>query len=957
MKPGIASLGLLALMVGVLAGCLDTGTTGGGGTTPPPGTTTATSKTVIVDLSSLTTQQWADSQFTGNVTAVTIGSDGKPVVDFKIALANGNAVTGFANNTSKSSTATVRGYTNLAFAIGKLVPGSNSSPSKWVSYMVTSVPSTTAPTVVPAKPTSDNQGTLVDNGDGSYRYTFYRAITGPNGSKAIVDGFTDSGNNLKADLGDLTYDPALTHRVAVQISGNARGTGTNTDNAVQTTVGVPLTTPVDLIYDFIPATGRAVTAADTQREIVQVSSCFSCHSKFGFHGGNEITGVGGSRQDTRYCMLCHTDQRKYGAAETTTTATGYSGRTNKINNKSVFEFPTFIHKIHMGDELIKTGYNAGGVLFNDIAFPQDVRNCTKCHDGSATATNKTAQGDNWKNVPSRFACGACHDGIDWATGRGETLNGVYSSIGHVGGAKADDASCVLCHTPDSIALNHVPVTPPDPNNGFLVAGGNNNTNASYIAAYPNNLPAGARRITYDLSSVTIVSGKPTFKFRFMDSTDAATPTPVVFNAAPAAASATTELMPNFVGGPSAYFVAAIPQDGVAVPADYNISVSGYIRNCWNKTATSGTSACTMTGPGSDGYYTLTLTGVAIPTNAVMKTGGIGYTYALSTTQPLTQTDVPNYPYNTEGKKQGGVSVPAPNVTKVVSGDTARRQIVETARCVTCHNALGVFAKSQFHAGQRNDANSCAFCHNPNRTSSGWSADSAAFVHAIHGSAKRGAATPFTWHASSTTDSFAQVAYPGILRNCQQCHLPDVVNFGFTASGSAATTNTSNSYAAQNGNLLYSTVGVGRYSGTVGQTNVTYAYNSTTGTCVAGTSAPQTDVGTFSLSPYVVRDGVTNYGSGFVANVGLTTVNGCKPDGTVYTLAPGSTLPADGTTLVNSPIANACFGCHTTTLAKSHMRINGGSLYAPRATALATTETCLVCHAAGRVADVQAMHKP
>ena len=107
----------------------------------------------------------------------------------------------------------------------------------------------------------------------------------------------------------------------------------------------------------------------------------------------------------------------------------------------------------------------------------------------------------------------------------------------------------------------------------------------------------------------------------------------------------------------------------------------------------------------------------------MLTGGLGYTYSLSSAPPLVQTNLPAYPWTAnvpaDGKAQGGLSVPAPNVWKVATGYTGRRPIVDNARCKTCHGALGV--APTFHAGQRNDGPTCSFCHNPNRTSSGWSA--------------------------------------------------------------------------------------------------------------------------------------------------------------------------------------------------------------------------------------------
>ena len=94
----------------------------------------------------------------------------------------------------------------------------------------------------------------------------------------------------------------------------------------------------------------------------------------------------------------------------------------------------------------------------------------------------------------------------------------------------------------------------------------------------------------------------------------------------------------------------------------------------------------------------------VPASATMLTGGVGYTYSLSSAPPLVQTNVPGYPWTpnvpADGKAQGGLSVPAPNVWKVATGFTGRRAIVDNARCKACHGFLGV--APNFHAGQRND---------------------------------------------------------------------------------------------------------------------------------------------------------------------------------------------------------------------------------------------------------------
>ena len=49
------------------------------------------------------------------------------------------------------------------------------------------------------------------------------------------------------------------------------------------------------------------------------------------------------------------------------------------------------------------------------------------------------------------------------------------------------------------------------------------------------------------------------------------------------------------------------------------------------------------GPTASGYYTATLTGVTIPASAKMLTGGLGYSYNVTSTLPLTQTNLADYP--------------------------------------------------------------------------------------------------------------------------------------------------------------------------------------------------------------------------------------------------------------------------------------------------------------------------
>ena len=693
------------------------------------------------------------------------------------------------------------------------------------------------------------------------------------------------------------------------------------------------------------------------RDIAATAKCEECHRELGGIPGDDADSSaasfhGGSRNDVRYCVVCHSAQRKYGQVEASinpATLTFTSAKVDVVDGRSVYNLPNWIHKIHSGDLLVKKNYNSN-ILLNDVLYPQDIRNCTKCHDGSATSTAQTAQGDNWKNVPSRVACGACHDGIDFATGLGVTLadakDGLtsttsFNGFAHGGFSQADDSQCTTCHTAGGIDVNHLPVTPPNLGSALHVAGGNANTNAAWIASNTSRLPAGAIKVTYDIKSVSRNASKqPVMVFRMLQNGVA-----VAFNDfATAVANPATggkEIWDNFMGSPSAYFVFATPQDGITAPADFNGSVSGYLRNIWRGTAT-GSGAGTLTGPDANGYYTVTLTGVVIPDSAVMLTGGLGYSYSVSSTLPLTQTNLANYPTAPttvagQTNPTGGLIVIVPNAQKVATGYTGRRPIVEDARCNKCHQELGTFTEDAFHAGQRNDGTTCAWCHRPNQTSSGWSADSTSYIHAIHAGAKR--AVPFTWHASTVGSSFADIEFPGVLKECEACHLRDSYDFSASTSQSALP------------NRLYRTVATGIFNATAGTTITTYSYSG--GACVAGTSAPQTAVGVFALSPYITP--LTNYGVGYSYNVGLTASNSCSPVGTVVSIPAGTKYEAEAVTLVNSPIATACFACHDSTLARAHMEVNGASVYAPRGAALGTVETCMVCHNTGRIADIKVMH--
>jgi len=732
----LAAASLLA--VAALAGCGggDDGAPGAPGTPGTNGTngTNGQDLTAVINTLTMSATDWQYLAPVATVNKVEINSP--PKVTLTVVDSHGTPVTGLKN-------------ASFAFTIAKLVPSTAGSPNKWVSYIVGD-PATGAPST----PGTENTGVLTETSSGVYTYTFARDITGPlqasiatwfgtdlyKETQSTRNGVTSTLRWTQDDvLGPLVdgkrtlldYNKNLTHRVVVVIRGL---NGTNLDK------------PVNAIYDFVPATGLAVTASDEQREIVATAKCNECHDKIG------VTTPHGGRVDTRYCVTCHTDQRKNGKFEATTVTGGYSGTTYKINGNAVGNFPVFVHQIHMGNKLTKTGYDYAGVKFNDIVYPQEITNCTKCHDGSTTSTAKTAQGDNWKTKPSALACSSCHDGIDFKTG-----------AGHVGGAAADDSTCALCHK-----VGYVDTT--------LVHAGVNKS--------PNNpvVPTGLVNFTYDVSSAAVnaTTNDLTIKFRIL-----ADGSPVTF-VAPAAV--VTNSLSGFTGSPS--FLLAYSSGGVDFDnAGKSAAQPGTMSIATLLSTDKATSDGSIAGPDGSGYYTATIKSAkAFPVGAKLKTVALQgyYTQAVGT---------------------GGIATATArhtlSVVKTVTGDTKRRVVVEAAKCANCHEIF------EGHGGNRNigalsgatEVVVCAMCHNPNLSSSGKTLNLANpeatnnlkdMVHAIHAGAFRkangGEAFAFVrnFSGSARPFDFSGVKFPGILNNCESCHKAGT--YASVPTGALMTTN-------------------------------------------------------------------------------------------------------------------------------------------------------------------------
>jgi OmcA/MtrC family decaheme c-type cytochrome len=224
---------------------------------------------------------------------------------------------------------------------------------------------------------ADSGGTTAKVADGEYLYTFKTKAAGSSGA---------------------AWDPTLTHRIGVYGSRNLTefDLGTNYD---------------DDTYTFVP-NGSAVT---TVRDIVRTDSCNQCHDQLAFHGG--------SRRSMELCIMCHT-------AQSTDPDTG-----------NTIDMQVMTHKIHMGSQLPSViagkpyqiiGFGNSVSDWSTVVYPSDPRRCETCHQ----STTGAAQADYWLKVPTRAACGSCHDDVNFATG-----------ANHVNLPQVTDNQCASCHIP------------------------------------------------------------------------------------------------------------------------------------------------------------------------------------------------------------------------------------------------------------------------------------------------------------------------------------------------------------------------------------------------------------------------------------------------------------------------------------------------------------------------------
>lgn len=592
-----------------------------------------------------------------------------PVVNFTVTNENSVPVAGLVD-------------ANLRFNIAKLVPGTNGAPSKWQNY-INRANGGAVQGSQERNSTGYNWGTLVDHKDGTYTYTFKTDITSAALNPCPAPCTDANGNAL-----DISYQPTLTHRITIQQTNSAYPKSNAT-------------------YDFVPAGGTVATT----RDIVQTAKCNECHKQLVAHG---------SRVETKLCVTCHNP------------GSWVAGTPN-----TPVDFKVMIHKIHRGEELPSvvagTPYKIGNSDFSDVVFPQDIRNCTKCHDGAVTA-----QGNNWQTQPSLAACGSCHDNINFST-----LGVPFGTDpnGHPGGdvsTMTDSSQCLGCHKTgglgSSVAEDH---------------------------SLPSLLKAEAAKYVLKIVSVTSTAplSTPSVKFSITN----ASGTPYDIAATPAITGGSMSLI---IG----WNTTDINNNGRSNAQPISISL-----------LSGGALVAAVTNNG-DGTYSVP-SGTAIPADAT-GTGRAGFYARMS-------VDVDG-----DGTKDT-IEVKSVVKDFIITGSSvvARRIVVDIAKCDQCHQTLSLHGGARTDEPQLcvmcHNPNATDTARRPAGAPTGTidnkkeeAIDFKRMIHGIHAGAQTtyaGATAHgfrekglvvygfFSAPATQNPVDFSDVRFPGILNDCTTCH--------------------------------------------------------------------------------------------------------------------------------------------------------------------------------------------
>ncbi len=578
-----------------------------------------------------------------------------------------------------------------------------------------------------------------DVASGALRFGIAKLVPGANGD---ADSWQSYINTV--EQADPTVGPngqavlASAVQATMETRGSAGTLTRNDDGSYSYRFATDITNPAE-------TQGVGYDPSLTHRVAMQVELAGSNGEEHISNPFFDFVPDGGPLQTTKLvvhkdsCNSCHHRLALHGGGriETEYCVVCHNPGTTDANSGNNLDFSVMVHKIHMGEELSAPytiwGFRNSEHDYSNVVYPHDHSNCIKCHNKQNPAT---PNGDNWTLRPTMEACGSCHESVD------------FNNHPDPGIAHQDNSLCGVCHVPSSGTLD------------FAIRQAHTNPVEAAAAAYQFNI----ERIDYSpVSRELVVNFSVTNPFNNNSRYDIRTHP--AFTAGGGASR-----MAILIG----WDTADLHNTGANAPAQ-PISIDPLF------------GGATANG---DGTFRVS---AVLPAPAA-GTGVVG---------------IEGHP------AVNGVRLPVANVTEnfAITGPLSpRRRIVSIDKCNECHGNLSLHGNNR-----QGTVEICVICHNANATdmevrpatldgngdgsfddftavgTDGKREESIHFktmIHAIHA----GAANEHGYRENGITvygfrrsvHDYSHVVYPGILSNCNACHVDGShrVNAG---TGTLATT--------------------------------------------------------------------------------------------------------------------------------------------------------------------------
>ncbi|MDH4215321.1 MAG: OmcA/MtrC family decaheme c-type cytochrome [Gallionella sp.] len=742
MKSTLARLGLMVVLAASLAGCGSSGDEPATGTNPT-GTAESPLKnnpraafSIIVDagLTPVTVNGSPEVKF------AVIGSSGKPVPGLK--LIGGDAACG--GNNVKMAIAKFDGANWQSLISRQRYAVDSAGQFAVVEASTDPVPTATIfnPATALADPATRVVGILQEDATTGY-YTYYFATDVTTALKLAdaVDGKNVSPGKLANNEKLAVKNNATVHRVALQLCFVDP----------QTAATVRVSPNLDFTLD---SSGIAHPIKDAQgkltdaREVVDKDSCNECHQTLAARHDAALV-------DPNACVVCHNP----GSADY---ATG-----NPIDLKLM------VHRLHMGKRL-KQDYqlrtlvarkDTGGVI-TGIDYPQDQKNCAKCHDSA-----KAKDAANSQLKPSKNACWGCHSDYKYTTSRWYSIH-VWTALGidRDNPDAASDSVCSGCHVG---AIHTIPEWTNSANYQYNIHSVTWNPDRTVSVEFSVNNPAGG--FTYNIKDSS-------YQYTTVDIAGTTTTKNFVFG----------NLAVLFGWGSSDYTNAG------AIAAD-----------AWSNSCTTavpvGSPTCNVTTglPASAVGGTPVTRGQPVLVNAAFGAVPVPGSYnrfkVTSTQVPAavsgTGTVVLQGSISLQKNANSSYIVPVKNVVSnfaIGGSGTAvpRRTVVSADKCNACHGRnINMNNHVPSHSGNSTELETCVICHNANSVLTAPPAGvdpSLHFKRLIHIKHKAmGQNFPVMPSTERTvaTPKGLYIGYTGI-KNCNLCHVDNTYNMNLDVMGSS-----------------------------------------------------------------------------------------------------------------------------------------------------------------------------